>query len=209
MNGLLIVGAGGHGKVVADTALLLGWGNVAFLDDRAATLGSPLGLPIVGTLGALTEQGEAFPHFIVAIGDAKLRMHLTDRSRRAGLQAVSIVHPMAFVSKFASIGPGCAIFAQSAINVGARIGAACIVNTGATVDHDCLIGDGVHTCPGAHLAGEVRVGDRSWIGIAATIRQGIEVGRDATVGAGAVVIADVADESTVVGVPARQRVGSK
>jgi sugar O-acyltransferase (sialic acid O-acetyltransferase NeuD family) len=208
LNGLLIVGAGGHGKVVADAALLLGWGNVAFLDDRAATLGSPLGLPIVGTLGELTEQREAFPHFIVAIGDAKLRLELTDRFCRLGLQAVSIVHPMAFVSKYASIGPGCAVFAQSAINVGARIGAACIVNTGATVDHDCLIGDGVHICPGVHLAGDVRIGDRSWIGIAATIRQGIEIGHDATVGAGAVVIADVADESTVVGVPAKQRAGS-
>jgi sugar O-acyltransferase (sialic acid O-acetyltransferase NeuD family) len=209
LNGLLIIGAGGHGKVVADTALLLGWTNVAFLDDQAGTLGSPLGLPIVGTLDDLAEQGRAFSRAIVAIGDAKLRLDLIDRCRRAGLEVVSILHPMAFVSKFASIGPGCVAFAQSAINVDVTLGAACIVNTGATVDHDCVIGDGVHICPGAHLAGNVRVGDRSWIGIAATIRQGVAIGRDATVGAGAVVIADVVDELTVVGVPARPRAGSK
>jgi len=205
LSGLLIIGAGGHGKVVADTALLLGWKHVAFLDDRAATLGSPLGLAIVGTLGDLTAQARAFSSAIVAIGEAKRRLELTDRCRRSGLDVVSIVHPMAFVSKFASIGPGSVVFAQSAVNVDARIGAACIVNTGATVDHDCLIGDGVHICPGAHLAGGVRVGDRSWVGIAATIRQGITIGRDATVGAGAVVVADVADGSTVVGVPAKDR----
>ncbi len=208
MSGLLIIGAGGHGKVVADTALLLGWKNVAFLDDRAATLGSPLGLAIVGTLGDLTAQARAFSCAIAAIGDAKLRLELTDRCRRSGLEVVSLVHPMAFFSKFASIGPGSVAFAQSAVNVDVRIGAACIVNTGATVDHDCLIGDGVHICPGAHLAGDVRVGDRSWVGIAATIRQGITIGRDATVGAGAVVVSDVADGSTVVGVPAKHRSGS-
>jgi sugar O-acyltransferase (sialic acid O-acetyltransferase NeuD family) len=209
LNGLLIIGAGGHGKVVADTALLLGWDTVAFLDDRVATLRSPLGLPIVGTVGDLRAQGAAFSCAIVAIGDAKLRLELTDRCRRSGLEVVSIVHPMAFVSKFASVGSGSVAFAQSAINADVKVGTACIVNTGATIDHDCIIGDGVHICPGAHLAGNVRVGNRSWIGIAATIRQGTTIGCDATVGAGAVVVANVADGATVVGVPAKRRTGLK
>jgi len=157
----------------------------------------------------LTAQARRFSSALVAIGNAKLRLELTDRCRRSGFEVISIVHPMAFVSKFASIATGTVVFAQSAINTDARIGAACIINTGATVDHDCVIGDGVHVCPGAHLAGDVRVGDRSWIGIAATVRQGITIGRDATVGAGAVVIADVADDSTVVGVPATPKAGSR
>jgi sugar O-acyltransferase (sialic acid O-acetyltransferase NeuD family) len=202
LSGLLIIGAGGHGKVVADTALLLGWQTVAFLDDRAATLESPLGLPIVGTLDDLPAKAAGFASAVAAVGNAKLRLELADRCMRSGFELASLLHPTAFVSRFTSIGPGSVVFAQSAINADSRIGRACIVNTGATVDHDCLIGDGVHICPGAHLAGNVRVGDRSWIGIAATVRQGITIGRDALVGAGAVVIADVADGATVVGVPA-------
>ena len=209
MNGLLIIGAGGHGRVVADTALSLGWSRVAFLDDRARALGSPLGMPIVGTLSDLAAQRESFPCAIVAIGEVNLRLELIDRCRRLGFEVVSLMHPMSFVSRFASIGAGCVAFAQSAINVGAAMGAGCIVNTGATVDHDCLIGEGVHICPGAHLAGDVRIGDRSWIGIAATIRQGITIGRNATVGAGAVVVADVAENSTVVGVPAKETAVSR
>jgi sugar O-acyltransferase (sialic acid O-acetyltransferase NeuD family) len=208
LNGLLIIGAGGHGKVVADTALLLGWQSVAFVDDRKESVG-PLGLPVVGALRDLAVQRQSYPHAIVAIGDANLRLELTDRCARLGFKVVSIVHPKAYVSRFASLGEGSAAFAQSAVNAGATLGVACIINTGATVDHDCLIGDGVHICPGAHLAGDVRVGDRSWIGISATIRQGINIGRAATVGAGSVVVSDVADESTVLGMPAKPQSAAK
>lgn len=208
MNALLILGAGGHGKVVADTALLLGWKTVAFLDDRAAELKSCLGFPVVGTLRDLSSQGGAFTGAVVAVGDARLRLELGAACQRAGLALVSLVHPDASVSRFATIGAGSVVFAQAAINAGAVIGAACIVNTGATVDHDCVLENGVHVCPGANLAGDVRVGSRSWIGIAAAVRQGITIGSDATVGAGAVVVGDVPGDTTVVGVPARQRINS-
>ncbi|HVC02259.1 MAG TPA: acetyltransferase [Steroidobacteraceae bacterium] len=205
MNGLLIIGAGGHGKVIVDTALVLGWTNLAFLDDRADALGSVLGVPVVGKLINLAEFAPAYRHAVVALGEAKRRLAMTQRCRETGLGLVSLIHPTAYVSRFASVGTGCAVLAQSAISAGARIGVACIVNTGATVDHDCAIGDGAHVCPGAHLGGNVRVGDRSWIGIAASVRQGITIGSDVTVGAGAVVIGDVTDGATVIGVPAKER----
>lgn len=205
MNGLLIIGAGGHGKVVADTALLLGWSHIAFLDDRAADMAPPLGLPVVGTLRELGSRAGDYPHAVVALGDAQLRLQWSEASRRAGMQVVTLIHPSAAVSRSARLEPGCVVFAQAAVNADARIGAACIINTGATVDHDCVLGEGVHVCPGAHLAGDVRVGARAWIGIGAVVRQGITIGAAATVGAGAVVIADVSGSATVVGVPAQPR----
>ena len=205
MNGLLIIGAGGHGKVVADAALSAGWGRIAFLDDRAATLSSALGLPVLGTLDDLPSLPGEYHHAVVAIGGAPLRMELTGRCTQIGFEVVSIVHPGASVSRFATLGRGSVVFAQAAINADASLGTACIVNTGATVDHDCRIGDAVHICPGAHLAGNVRVGDRAWIGIGASTRQGVVIGTNAMVGAGAVVVTDVPHEATVVGVPAKQR----
>jgi sugar O-acyltransferase (sialic acid O-acetyltransferase NeuD family) len=208
VKGLLIIGAGGHGKVVADTALTLGWSGLAFLDDRAPDMAAPLGVPVLGALRELSAHAGAFGHAIVAIGDANLRLTWGKRCREAGLEIVSLVHPTAAVSRFAQLGAGSVVFAQVAINADARLGEACIINTGATVDHDCVLGAGVHVCPGAHLAGDVRVGDGAWIGIGAAIRQGVRIGAHATVGAGAVVVADVSDSSTVVGVPARPRSAS-
>ena len=205
MRGLLIIGAGGHGKVVADTAQALGWSDIAFLDDRAADMPPPLGLPVVGTLRDLNARAGDYLHAVVAIGDAQLRLHWSEASRHAGFEVVTLIHPSAAVSRSARLDAGCVVFAQAAVNADARIGMACIVNTGATVDHDCVLGEGVHVCPGVHLAGDVRVGARAWIGIGAVVRQGITIGAAATVGAGAVVIADVAGSSTVMGVPAQPR----
>ena len=205
MNGLLVIGAGGHGKVVADTAILAGWERVAFLDDFADLSGRPLGLPILGRTADLDLLAGGFSSVVVAVGTSRRRLELLSQCQRSGLRIISVVHPAAFVSTFASLAPGCVVFAQAAVNADAVLGLGCIVNTGATVDHDCALGDGVHVCPGAHLAGNVRIGDCAWIGIGAVVRQGVSVGRDATVGAGGVVVADVPDGTTVVGSPAREK----
>ena len=208
MSSLLIIGAGGHGKVVADAALMSGWTNVSFLDDREEVQGSLLGLPVLGAIGELESHAGAFDAAVVAIGDAKLRLNLLQRCRAASLDVASVSHPSACVSRFATVAAGCVLLAQCAVNAGARLGVGCIVNTGATIDHDCALDGGVHVCPGAHLAGSVRVGQNTWIGIGAVVRQRIMIGRDVLVGAGAVVVADVADGATVIGNPAKERVSS-
>jgi sugar O-acyltransferase (sialic acid O-acetyltransferase NeuD family) len=205
MKTLLIIGAGGHGKVVADAALCAGWEEIAFLDDHSTGEVASLGLHIVGNTGDLAAHSSRFGSAVVAIGNAARRLELQRACERAGFLAVTVIHPSAAISRFAKLGAGSVVFAQSVINAGTTLGRACIVNSGATVDHDCELGDGVHVSPGANLAGNVRVGARTWVGIGACVRQGINIGSDVMIAAGAAVIADVPDSVTMMGVPAKRR----
>ncbi|MEZ5566174.1 MAG: acetyltransferase [Gammaproteobacteria bacterium] len=203
MTDLLIVGAGGHGRVVADAAMESGrWSSLAFLDDSPQE-SVILGLPVIGGLESYFNSQDVATDFIIAIGNCRLRMQLIDHGIKAGLNLPALVHPAAWVSRHASIGAGSVILGQAVIQAGAVIGKGCIINTSATVDHDCRLGDGVHVCPGAHVAGDVMIGARAWIGIGSAVRDGLSIGADAIVGAGAAVAADVGDDTTVVGVPAR------
>ena len=174
---LLIAGAGGHGRVVAETALATRkFSSVAFLDDAVSQSVTPEGWPIVGSLDRLEELASDFHDFVAGIGDAALRIDLLRRARKAGLPCGLIIHPTATVSTHCSIDEGTVVIAGACINVGTRIGEGCIINTGATVDHDCLLAEGVHVCPGAHLAGNVEIGPRAWFGIGAVAKQGIRIG---------------------------------
>lgn len=205
-NALLVVGAGGHGKVVADSALEMGrWSRIGFVDDRSEHLRQVAGVPVIGRLADLESLRDEWSAAVVAIGDARQRLEILRTIRGLGFELPVIVHPSAVVSRWVTVGTGTVIFAKAAINAGTTIGDGCIVNTGATVDHDCQLGDGVHVCPGANLAGNVIVGTRSWIGIGSAIRQGISIGRDVMLGAGSVVVRDVPDEAMAYGVPARVR----
>jgi sugar O-acyltransferase (sialic acid O-acetyltransferase NeuD family) len=205
-SSLLIIGAGGHGRVVADAALSTKkWGRICFLDDALSPVGG-LGLPIVGTSAELQQLRAEFTHAAVGIGDARTRLQLLERCRQSGFELPAIVHASAAVSSYATLGPGVVVFAQAAINPGAMLEEGCIVNTGATVDHDCLLQAGVHVCPGANLAGNVQVAARSWIGIGACVKQGVRIGADVTVGAGAAVVCDIEPGLTVTGVPARPKI---
>ncbi|MBN1452606.1 MAG: acetyltransferase [Anaerolineales bacterium] len=143
--------------------------------------------------------------FLVAVGGdrGKDRISIHEYLVSQGLIPLLAQHPTAFVAANAQIGEGSQILAQSAVCVRAVLGRSCIVNTGAIVDHECRIGDGVHICPGAHLAGCVEIGDFSTVYTGAVILPRIKVGERAVIGAGAVVIEDVPSYSTVVGNPAR------
>lgn len=204
MKGLLIAGAGGHGKVVAETAQAMGqWNNIAFLDDRHPDIESVLSWPVLGKLDQVPDFAGTYQDIAVAIGDNHKRAKLVQRFADLGFSLPAVIHPSAYVSPSAVIGQGCAVFAQAAINAEAQIGAACIINTGATVDHDCKLAEGVHACPGAHLAGEASVGAYAWIGIGASVIQKVNIGENTVVGAGAAVVGDVLDRVTVAGVPAK------
>lgn len=207
MSGLLVVGASGHGKVVAEAALDSGrWDTAAFADDRWGQLPTWHGMPVVSSCTPDPALISQFPQVVIAIGVAKTRLRLLREFESAGYEAVTVIHPTATVSSSAEIGKGSVLLAGAIVNASASIGMGCIVNTGGSVDHDCQLGDGVHVCPGAAIAGDVAIGDGSWIGIGSCIIQGIKIGSDVTIGAGATVINDIADGVTAVGVPARPTV---
>lgn len=205
MKRLAIVGAGGHGKVVADTAERCGWQLIEFFDDGWPRCGMNGVWPVIGDISMLINTLEEFDGVVVAIGDNRVRRSKLEELANAGARLVSLVHPSATISRHASVGIGSVVFAGAVVNPGACIGRGVILNTGCSIDHDCIVEDGVHISPGARLAGTVRVGSMSWIGIGACVRQSIHIGSDVTVGAGAAVINDIADSLLVVGVPAKPR----
>jgi sugar O-acyltransferase (sialic acid O-acetyltransferase NeuD family) len=204
---LLIMGAGGHGRVVADAAESTtdSWSEIVFLDDRYPELTSAGAWRVLGKFGELRRLADQYRACVVAVGDAALRVRLLQSAAEVGLMLPPIVHLHASVSPYASLAPGCVVAAGAVVGVGATLARGCIVNTGATVDHDCRLSEGVHVCPGAHLAGNVELGARTWFGIGAVARQGVRIGADVTVGAGAVCLQSIPDGVTVSGVPARER----
>lgn len=203
MKSLAVLGASGHGQVVADCAELCGWQAVIFFDDTWPSLSENGVWPVRGNTELLLSSLSGFDGVLVAIGNNRIRCEKLQLLRDSGAKLVSLVHPAASVSRYASIGEGVIILAGAVVNVNARIGDGVIINTAASVDHDCRLAAGVHVSPGAHLAGEVAVGERSWIGIGASVRQQITLGCDVTVGAGAAVVQGVSDGLVVVGVPAK------
>ena len=202
IGSLLILGAGGHGRVVADAAAAAGWSPVAFLDDDASAAAGTR-WEILGPLDSLPAKAKSYDGVIVAIADATRRDALLIDIDMAGLPIATIIAPSATVSPSASLAPGCMILAGAVVQIGAQLEVGCIVNTAASVDHDCTLGRCVHVAPGAHIAGTVAIGARAWIGLGATINEGLTLGPDSTVGASAAVTADVPEGTTVVGIPAR------
>jgi sugar O-acyltransferase (sialic acid O-acetyltransferase NeuD family) len=204
---LLIAGAGGHGCVVADAAEASaeGWAEIAFLDDRYPALSRAGAWNVVGTFADLPRLAARYDACIAAVADARLRLELLERATAAGFTIPVVAHPKSSVSRHARMQPGSFVAAGGVVNIGSHVGSGCIINTGATLDHDCRLGAGVHVCPGAHLAGSVTVGMRTWFGIGALARQGISIGADVTVGAGAVCLEDIREGVVVMGVPARER----
>ena len=188
MKRLAILGASGHGKVVADCAEVAGWKEIVFYDDAWPKCETNGTWCVVGDTESLLSNLSNYDGVIVAIGHYSTRLKKQTDLLEHDAPLVSIVHPDAQLSRYLQLGTGSVVMAGVVINVDSKLGASCIVNTGAIIDHDCILGEGVHISPGAHLAGGVNIGDCSWVGLGANVCQLVSIGTETIVGAGAVVI---------------------
>jgi sugar O-acyltransferase (sialic acid O-acetyltransferase NeuD family) len=198
---LIVVGAGGHAKVVIATARAAGWDVARIVDDDRARWGTRL-LGVVVTGPTADVLADATAVCVLAIGRNPTRRELAAAAR---CTFARLVHPAATVHDSVRLGDGSVVFAGAVIQPDTVIGAHAIVNTGASIDHDCTLGAAVHVAPGARLAGGVTVGDDVLIGIGAVVVPGVAIGSGATIGAGAAVVRDVPAGTTATGVPARAR----
>jgi sugar O-acyltransferase (sialic acid O-acetyltransferase NeuD family) len=200
-----IVGAGGHGKVVADALLAAAAHElVGFLDDDARRRAEPIWeYRVLGNTASWSQLG--VEGVLLGVGDNAARQALYDRLCESGANIEGVIHPRATLGRSVSVGRGVAVMAGCVINADTTIGDSVILNTASTVDHDCHVGSHVHLAPGVHLAGGVRVGEGALLGLGAVVLPGVSIGAWAVIGAGAVVLSDVPDGATVVGVPGVMR----
>ena len=202
-DNLIIIGASGHGKVIADIAIKMNkWQSIAFLDDDESIKAS-IGLEVIGkTADAFTYKDEA--DFFVAIGSNATRENIQEKLIDEGLNVVSLIHPSAVIGTDVEIGIGTAVMAGVVINSSTKIGKGCIINTSSSIDHDNVIENYVHISPGVNMAGTVKVGKRSWLGIGSVVSNNVNICSGCKVGAGAVVVKDITEPGTYVGVPVRR-----
>jgi sugar O-acyltransferase (sialic acid O-acetyltransferase NeuD family) len=200
-SGLVVYGAGGHGRVVLDAALVSGANVLGFLDDRLAPGSVVAGLPVLGSSGWLGQHSGI--GVALGVGDNSIRERIAGEVVRAGSGLATVIHPRAVVAASAEVEAGAVVLALSVINPGARVGRGAIVNSGAVVEHDVELGEFSHVSPNATLGGAARLGRAAHLGLAACVLPGRSVGAGSTVGAGAVVTRDIGAGVVVVGVPAR------
>lgn len=200
---VIVVGAGGHAKVCIE--LLQAQGEkVAYCVGNPESPETCLGVPVLKGdehLAALRRVG--YGRVFIAIGSNLVRNKLARKATEMGFKLVNAISPAAVVSPSATLGVGIAVMAGAVINAEACISDLCIINTGATIDHDCVIGLAAHIAPQSALAGNVHVGDLSFVGVGSKIIPEVHIGESVMVGAGSVVISNIDSAVTVVGVPAR------
>jgi sugar O-acyltransferase (sialic acid O-acetyltransferase NeuD family) len=204
MKKVVVIGAGGHSKVVISALRASGHEPTAVLDDDPARKDSSvLGVPVRGALNLLGEIEAAGA--VLAIGDNRTRKRLASKLEAAW---ITVIHPTAYVDPTVRVGPGTVIFAGAVIQPDTVIGAHAIINTAAGVDHDCVIGDFSHLAPGVRLAGDVQVGEGTLMGIGSVAIPGVRIGNWVTIGAGAAVIDKIDNDTVASGLPARAHLRS-
>jgi UDP-perosamine 4-acetyltransferase len=204
---ILVIGAGGHGRVILDCLKETQNWQMGIIERKDFPQKSIFGAQVLGTDGDLVSLfKKGYKQAVIgvgSIGDTTVRRRISSQLKKIGFHLPVIVHPKAIVSKGAAIAEGTVVFPGAVVNTGARIGPCCIINSGAIVEHDCVIGEFTHIAPGARLAGGVIVGNDVHIGIGAVVKEGITISDKVIIGAGAVVLKDIPEARVVVGNPGR------
>jgi sugar O-acyltransferase (sialic acid O-acetyltransferase NeuD family) len=202
----ILIGAGGHGKVVLDILQCQGKHRViGFLDADPSLHGTTVaGVPVIGGINQLVKlKAQKVRAAVIAIGDNRVRRQYAHEAADAGLELINAIHPAATIARSVTLGRNVVVAAGAVVCTEAQLGDSVIVNTSAIVDHECVVGEAVHIAPGAVLAGRVRVEPLAFIGMGAKVIQCLTIGAETVVGAGAVVRTDLPPRVTAVGVPAR------
>ena len=197
---MIIIGASGHGKVVADLAIKNGYEILGFVDDGKPE-GEHFGFPILGKVEKVLEFHQEC-EFVIAIGNNSIRKKIAENYP---VKWATLIHPTVVIGSGVEIGEGTVVMANAVLNPDAKVGKHCIINTAAVVEHDNVLGDYVHISPSAVMAGTVFVGEKTHIGVGAVVKNNLTIVPDVVVGAGAVVVKNIEEQGTYFGVPARKK----
>lgn len=200
-NRIVIIGASGHGKVIADIAKLNGYQEIVFLDDDKTKKKNGM-YDVLGTTEDVVKYKENHD-FIIAVGNNEIREKISNILEKENIKQTTLIHPSAVIDQTATIDAGTVIMANAVVNASAKIGKGCIINTASTIDHDCLLENYVHVSPGAHVAGTVHIGKSTWLGTGTNVINNISITKQCIIGAGSVVIKDIKTSGTYVGSPVR------
>lgn len=198
MPDIIILGAGGQAKVLADIASKMGYSILGFLDDDP-NIQTVMGYPVLGVIDQCEQFGEEV-FFAIGIGNAIIRQKIY--REHPSLKYATLIHPSSQIAMQAKIGEGTVVMAGTVIGPAVKIGRFCIVNSCAVVDHDSCMDDFSHAAPRSTVCGMVKIGKRVWLGAGSTISNNITICDDVLIGAGAVVVRDICELGTYVGVPA-------
>ena len=191
---IAIIGAGGHGKVVGEIALLNQYETINFFDDKESEI-KEFPFTISGSLDYLKAHLKDYDAFFVAIGENIIRFNIIEWLKKNKMNIVSLVHPRSTISKFSSLGIGTCIMANAVINAGTLIKDGVIINTSASIDHDCIIEDFVHISPNCSISGTVRIGKFSHLGTGSSIHPGVNIGNNVKTAVGSKVFRNMLDDT--------------
>jgi len=208
MKKIVLLGAGGHSKVLIETILSCNKNyEIVLLDDKFSSNKSIkiLGYPIIGKLKKIFDIDfqKKYKEALVSLGDSSLRIKWINTLLQLRYDVPSFIHSTAYFSSYSSIGSGSVVFAKAVVQSDVKLGKGVILNSNSIIEHDGLVGDGSHICPGVSIAGSVKIGKLSFIGIGASIKQDIYIGDNVVVGAGSVVLRNIDDHKVAFGVPAK------